>query len=397
MRKVFVALLAVLIATSAMALDTRDLLATIAMPLAVAAVSNVSGVSQDQLANLVVNLNQANVTPTQFVEVIRYVPVALVDQNGQPFVAFVEERRTSGVTGDALVTAITQRLETDYNVRPMLTLTEPATTFVVSNNYIPATIGTTTTTTVVPGDALSIAALPLAVAAVADIAGVPQDQLANLMATLNNANMPAPQMIEVVRYVPVALVDNGPQFVQFVQDQTTQGITGSALAPVVVQRLRTYYPAQTQINVTQPATVITPEPPPVVFTRVTEVRAHPHGGPPGLIKKQLGLQTGAEVVHGEKPGRVVVAQQPVVVQQPQPVVVERKEHGHGNGHGNKGHGRQAVPMTSAAPAPVPVAPPVVVAPPQRGGPPMVPPGQAKGHGEGEGGEGHGNGKGKGKG
>jgi hypothetical protein len=395
MRKVFVALVALLIATSAMAFDTRDLLATIAMPLAVAAVSNVSGVPQDQLANLVVNLNQANVPPTQFVEVIRYVPVALVDQNGQPFVAFVEERRTSGVTGDALATAIAQRLEVDYNVHPTLALTEPATTFVVSNDYIPASIGTTTTTTLVRTDALSIVALPLAVAAVADIAGVPQDQLANLVATLNNANMPAPQMIEVVRYVPVALVDNGPQFVQFVQDQTTQGITGPALAPVVVQRLRTYYPAQTQINLTQPATVITPEPPPVVMTRVTEVRAHPHGGPPGLIKKQLGLQTGAEVVHGEKPGRVVTAQ-PVIVQQPQPVAVERKEHGHGNGHG-KGHGRQVIPAPMTSAAPVPVAPPVVVAPPQRGGPPMVPPGQAKGHG-GEGGDqGHGNGKGKGKG
>jgi len=36
--------------------------------------------------------------------------------------------------------------------------------------------------------------------------------------------------------------------------------------------------------------------PPVVVTRVA--RSHPHGGPPGQLKKELGLQTGAEVVHG---------------------------------------------------------------------------------------------------
>ncbi len=391
MRKVFVALVVLLVAVNAMALDTKDLLATIAMPLAVAAVADVSGVPQTQLANLVVNLNQANVSSVQFVEVIRYVPVALVDQNGQPFIAFVEERRTQGVTGDALVGAIVQRLQTNYNVTPRLELVEPATTFVVRDDFIPPLV----TTRVVTADPLAIVALPLAVAAVADIVGVPTDQLANLVATLNNANMPVPQIIEVVRYVPVALVDNGPQFVQFVQTQTTQGITGPALVPVIVQRLQTYYPASTQINVTAPATVITPEPPPIVFTRVTEVRAHPHGGPPGQIKKQLGLQTGAEVVHGEKPGRrftpqpVVVQTQPVV--RTRPIKVEGEKHGeergrgHGKGHGRRGEGTS--PMTSAAP--VPVAPPVVVAPKGRGQ--GGPPGQMKEHG---GGQGKGKGKGK---
>ncbi|HSP13356.1 MAG TPA: hypothetical protein VLV78_01240 [Thermoanaerobaculia bacterium] len=360
MRKVFVALVALLIAANAMALDTKNLLATIAMPLAVAAVSNVSGVPQDQLANLVVNLNQANVPPTQFVEVIRYVPVALIDQNGQPFIAYVEEQRARGVTGDALVTSIVQRLQSNYSITPTLALTEPATTVVVRNDYIPTVI----TTRLAPADSLSFIALPLAVAAVADIAGVPQDQLANLVATLNNARMPAPQMIEIVRYVPVALVDNGPQFVQFVQDQTAQGITGPALAPVVVRRLQTYYPAPTQINVTRPATVIlTPEPPPVVFTRVTEVRQHPQGGPPGQLKKQLGLQTGAEVVHGEKPGR-----------------------GKGKGHGN---GEAESPMVSGYPSPAPVR----IAP--QGRPPAVPPGQMKEQGGNKGhGQGHGKGKGK---
>ncbi len=388
MRRVFVALVVLLVAVNAMALDTTELLATVAMPLAVAAVANVPAVPQTQLANLVVNLNQANVPPVRFVEVIRYVPVALVDQNGQPFIAFVEERRTQGVTGDALVDAIALRLQTYYNVTPRLELVEPATTVVVRDDFIPPVI----TTRVVAADPLAIVALPLTVAAVADIAGVPQDQLANLVVTLNSANMPAPQMIEVVRYVPVALVDNGPQFVQFVQDQTRQGVTGPALAPVVVQRLRTFFPASTEINVTQPATIITPEPPPVVVTRVTEIRQHPHGGPPGQIKKELGLQTGAEVVHGEKRGRqftpqpVTVQTQPVV--RTRPVEVEPEKHGEGHDRGHsKGHGRRGEgmpsPMTSASPTPVPVAPPA------------GPPGQMKEKGEGEG-QGHGKGKGKGK-
>jgi hypothetical protein len=209
---------------------------------------------------------------------------------------------------------------------------------------------------------LATIAMPLAVAAVADIAGVPQDQLTTLLAMLNNANVPPAQFVEVVRYVPVALIDDGQPFVQYIQEQTSQGVTGSALVPLIEQRLRPYYPS-TQINVTAPAPmVVTTEfIPPVVVRRVAEVRAHPHGGPPGQIKKQLGLQTGAEVVHGGKvrvkdKGRgrdrqVVVVQQPPVAA-PQVVVVQQqpgkghgnagKEHGNGKGNGkgkDKGHGK----------------------------------------------------------
>ena len=46
----------------------------------------------------------------------------------------------------------------------------------------------------------------------------------------------------------------------------------------------------------------------IVTTRIAETRAHPHGGPPGQLKKELGLQTGAEVVHGTHPGRAHVAE-----------------------------------------------------------------------------------------
>ena len=396
MRKLALLLALTLIPAQAWAFNTNDLLSTIAMPLAVAAVSNVTGVSQTQLADLVTSLNQANVPPQQFVEVIRYVPVALVDQNGQPFIAYVQEQTSQGVSGDALVNAIVDRLRSNYNVTPTLALNGEPTTVVLSDNYIPATV----VTTQYSGNPMSLIALPLAVAAVSNMTGVPQDELANLVATLNNANVPVTQEIEIIRYAPVALIsDNGQPFVQYVQQQTSQGLTGPALVPVVVQQLQTYYPAQTQIAV-NPTPAPTPQrviverdfnPPPVVVSRVEEVRLHPHGGPPGQLKKQLGLQTGAEVVHGEKRGRQFTPV-PAPASAPAPVVmVPAKEHGHGRGH-RKNVQTAPAPMISSAPAPV--APPVVVAPQ----PKAMPPGQAKAHGnEGHGGGDKGQGKGKGHG
>lgn len=98
-------MLTALMAVQASALDTKELLATIAMPLAVAAVADVAGVPSSDLADLVVAMNRANVPATQFVEVIRYTPVALVDPSDEePFVAYVQERHVEGVRGDALAT-----------------------------------------------------------------------------------------------------------------------------------------------------------------------------------------------------------------------------------------------------------------------------------------------------
>src|SRR5205814_10700068 len=98
-------------------------------------------------------------------------------------------------------------------------------------------------TTFVNADPLTLIALPLAVAAVSDVAGIPQSQLADLVSTLNNANVPVVQEIQVVRYAPVALTaDNGQPFVDFVQTQVTQGITGPALVPVVTERIQTFVP-----------------------------------------------------------------------------------------------------------------------------------------------------------
>jgi hypothetical protein len=345
MRKLAIFLLALAFSTQAWALNTDNLLATIAMPLAVDAVSRVTGVPQSQLADFVTTLNQANVQPTQFVEVIRYVPVAL---NQPDFVPYVQTQYSQGMTGDALVNAIVDRLRTRYNVTPTLAFNGEPTTYVVSQDYIPQQ-------TLVSADPLAVIMLPLAVAAISNITGVSQNQLANFVATLNNANVPPTQIVEVLRYVPVALTtDNAPQFVQFVQQQTTQGVTGPALVPVVVQQLQTFYPAQTQIVVSEPVRVrrLRPVPqtvvvdqnfvPPAVMTRMQE---HPHGG--------------QEVVHGEKRARniVVAPQTPPAV-----VAVPRNEGQHGEQNG-QGHKDRQAPMISSAPAPAPPAAAPVVVPP----------------------------------
>jgi len=411
MRKLALLLAFVLLPAQAWALSTSDLLSIIAMPLAVAAVSDSTGVQADRLGTFVAALNQANVPPTQVVEVVRYVPVALVVQNNQQpdFVQYVQTQVSDGVTGDALVNAIVNQLQTNYDITPRLALPAPAITYVVSDNYVPPVVLTRLGLT--SNDLVATAVMPLAVAAISNVAGVPQDELANLVATLNNANVPPVQVVQVLRYVPVALVvDNGQPFVQYVQQQVAQGVIGPALVPVVVQELRTYYPAQTQIVMPAPPPqqIVVDESnfiPPVVVTRVTEVRAHPFGGPPGQIKKQLGLQTGAEVVHGAKPGRQFTPQpvavapaphpggghgrrekvpQPMMSSTPAPTVVPPPA-ARGRG-GEKGHGR-GHEHVEAAPPPTVAAPPPVAAP----APQSEPPGKAKGNSKG-GGKGHGHGK-----
>lgn len=221
-------------------------------------------------------------------------------------------------------------------------------------------------------DLLALVAMPLAVAAVSDITGVPQQDLASLVATLNNANVPPVQEVQILRYVPVALVQTtttttttvDQPFVTFVQQQVAQGITGDALVPVVVERLRTYDVQPAFIPATSSIVVDESFVPAEVRTRMVTVRehpAHPHGGPPGQLKKIAGVQTGAEIVHGVKPGKVHVkkvrvVEQPVVLQPMISAAPERQRippgqlkkmeggggKGHGEGHGGgqgKGHGK----------------------------------------------------------
>lgn len=153
-------------------------------------------------------------------------------------------------------------------------------------------------------DLLSLVAMPLAVAAVADLIDVPPTDLINLVVALNDAEVSPPRFVELVRWTPVVLVDEtaGPRLVQLVNTQVMDGVRGDALALVVANELRT---AGAEIDVTAPRVVRVVDRdiiPTVVVDRVVEIRRHPHGGPPGQIKKELGVQTGAEVVHGVRPG-----------------------------------------------------------------------------------------------
>ncbi|MFZ2493842.1 MAG: hypothetical protein WA208_20375 [Thermoanaerobaculia bacterium] len=158
---------------------------------------------------------------------------------------------------------------------------------------------------------LALVAMPLAVAAVSDVTGVPISELANVAATLNSAYVPPAQFVEVMRYVPAALVvevPGQPRFVQYVDTRFDRGITGLALVTDIERQLPIYGIPSSEITVVAPAlrrVVDATFFPPIVRTRLTEARTHPHGGPPGQLKKQLGLQTGAEVVHGTSAGKVV--------------------------------------------------------------------------------------------
>jgi len=329
-RRISVALVSVLIATSAFALDVKELLSLVAMPLAVAEASNLHGVQQNDLIDLVSQLNQADVPPSEFVQIVRYVPVALIDQqNGQPqIVQYVTTETNRGVIGPRLATSVADELRMRYDV-PRFDLT-PA----VVETTVPEVV-----TTRVNNDLLSLVTMPVVVAAAADIAGVPQQELMNLVAQLNQANVPPPQFVEVVHYVPVALVDRNtsPQFVDYVTTQVNNGVTGPQLATVVADRLRTQYRTR-EINVAAP-------------------RVHPHGGPPGQLKKIYGYQTGAQVVHGEVP----------------------REHGHGHGHGRV----MPPPMISSAPVQPMPGPPMKQHGNPHGGPPGNP-GHGNGHGKGKG-------------
>ena len=163
-----------------------------------------------------------------------------------------------------------------------------------------------------------------------------------------------------------------------------QGVTGPVLVPVVTQRIQTFAPEQRIVLAPAPQRAVIDE------RFIEPVQVHPHGGPPGFVKKQLGLQTGAEVVHGGKRGRQFIA---VPVQTPPPMISSspppaRVEHGHGHGHG-EGHGRGHENVQV-----VPPQQPVIVQQPA----PMVMPGnRGEGHGEGHGHGNEGQGKGHGKG
>ena len=307
MKKKFSALILfslVLLPSSAWALQVDDLVALTAMPLAVAAVADIADVPATDLMTVVSTLNRANVPPPQFIEIVRYTPVALVETTTEPrFVTYVTTQYDRGLTGNALAYSIAEQFPT-YGVQEVQIVDPPVMT-IVQRQILPQVV--VTRFQPVQFDPLALVAMPLAVAAVSDITGVPSNDLFNFIVSLNQARVPAPQFVEIVRYSPVVFVDPNasPAFLSFVTTEIDRGVIGTPLAVAIADRFDTF--GMNEIAILDPpvTTIIDRDVfiPQVVTTRVAEVRSHPHGGPPGQLKKDLGLQTGAEVVHGTKPGR----------------------------------------------------------------------------------------------
>lgn len=367
----FLCMLAV--AGGAQALETDDLIAITAMPLAVSEVAALPDVPRDDLFSVIATLNRAEVPAPQFIEVVRYAPVALIDTSSQPrFVTYVRDEYEQGIVGQPLAVAIADRYQT-YGVTDINVVDPPVVRIVERREFLPRVVVTRFEPT--QWDPVSLVAMPLAVAAVSQLTDIPRNDLVQFITALNQADMPAPQFIEVVRYSPVVLVDRteSPQFIEYVNTEVDSGVRGRPLAYAIADRLRTA--GVETIDVVNPRPVTVVDDRTFVDRTLVERRVtHPHGGPPGQLKKQLGLQTGAEVVHGArvtsphavqqrrvverrhepKHVRTVVAQPRVVERRQPPQVRVVKQHGnHGgggkhveargnsgaHGKGNSGHGK----------------------------------------------------------
>jgi hypothetical protein len=294
MKNVALALLmALALPTPGAALETNDLLALVAMPLAVAAVADVADVPTRDLVSLVTALNRADVPPLQFVEVVRYAPVAIVDRTyDPPFVSYVNTRVDSGIVGEPLVVEIQERYR-PYGVQ-QFDYAAPRLVVVENEPVLPRLVVDR-----LGLDPLALVAMPLAVAAVAELTNVPLGDLASLVVAMNRAHVPPTQFVELVRYSPVVLLDDGrrPEFIRYATTDL-RDLERGAYALALAQQLRSY--GADDLDVVRVADTV------YVTDRQylpAVVRNHPHGGPPGQIKKDLGLQTGAEVVHGTQPGR----------------------------------------------------------------------------------------------
>jgi hypothetical protein len=356
MRKKFAALIALALLglpITANALETNELIALTAMPLVVAAASELTDVPADELMSVVSTLNNAQVRPTQFVEVVRYAPVAIIAPAEPRFTTYVTTEYARGVTGEPLALAIAEKYPT-YGVEEVQIVDPPVVTYVERQEYLPQYVITRFEPQ--PFDPLALVAMPLAVAAVSDATNIPAGDLISFITALNRARMPAPQFVEVVRYSPAVLVDatERPVFLRYVTTEVDRGVVGRPLAFALADRIGIE-------DIERPRVIIHEDDDndfvmPIVTTRVATTRTHPHGGPPGQLKKERGLQTGAEVVHGtsarrvasSRPSRVTprvkaekhVTRAPKVTHAPK---VERapKVHvskGHGGGGGGKSHG-----------------------------------------------------------
>ena len=283
------------------ALETKELIALTAMPLVVAAAAELTDVPTSELMSVVSTLNNAAVPPTQFVEVVRYAPVAIVAPAEPRFTTYVTTEYARGVVGEPLALSIAERYPA-YGVEEIQIVDPPVYTYVERQTILPQVVVTRFEPQ--PVDPLALVAMPLAVAAVAELTDVPANDLIRFISSLNRARVPPAQFVEVVRYSPVMLVDTveRPVFLRYVTTEIDRGVIGRPLAFALADRI-----GVDDLDILDPPRRIIVDRnvilPPTVVRRVAYTRTHPHGGPPGQLKKELGLQTGAEVVHGTRRSR----------------------------------------------------------------------------------------------
>jgi hypothetical protein len=233
MRKITVLSLLLAAAASYAAADINDVLSYVAMPLAVSSVCDVRGVQTDRVGQLVTYMDQANVAPADFVDVFRYVPVALVmrTDNRPDFVQWVGSQVDSGVVGTALVSSMETRLRTydDYvpvaRSRPRQSYRAQDYAYAYEPDYVPVVIRRHCERLIM--EPLSLVEMPVAVANVYDL-GIPQPLVSSFVVELNRGNVAPLQFVELMRYAPAALVaDVGsygqPAFVDYVRSERIGG------------------------------------------------------------------------------------------------------------------------------------------------------------------------------
>jgi hypothetical protein len=231
--------------------SNNDLMSYVAMPLAVSSVCDVRGVQTDRVGELVGYMNQAEVAPADFVDVFRYVPVALVMRTDRrpDFVEWVHGQVDQGVVGVTLVTSMEHQLGTYSDYLPVSARYrgtrhtrryEYAYRDAFAYDYVPVVVHRYCERQF--ADPMALIEMPIAVTNVYGL-GLPYQRVSSLAIELNLGDVPPLQFVEMFRYAPAALVVNtgyGPDFVEFVHSQQVAGIGGIALVQVIDQRLPTW-------------------------------------------------------------------------------------------------------------------------------------------------------------
>ena len=258
--------------------NQADLLSYVAMPIAVSSVCDVRGVQTDRVGELVTYMDQANVAPADFVDVFRYVPVALVMRTDRrpDFVAWVHGQVSQGVMGPALVTAMETQLGTYGSGITVVSNRYPTTRYrrhrrysnydsrdyayndVFQEDYVPVVVRHYCEREF--AEPLALIDMPVAVDNVYGL-GVPVQRVSSLAIELNLGGVPPVQFVELFRYAPAALVYDtayAPDFVNYVHTQEVAGVYGLPLVQAIDQQLPVYG-VNAQLDLTSPGYYYSPD------------------------------------------------------------------------------------------------------------------------------------------